>query len=886
MVKYAVVDLETSGPSIDRGDKIIQIGIVVCQDGEITDRYNQLVNPHLSLSRTISRLTGIYDHMLVSQPSFDQVAGQVYQMLEGAVFVAHNINFDYKFLSTSLKKAGYPPLKNPGIDTVQLARVLYPQAQSYKLADISETIGYQLDQAHSAYEDALATAHLLLAMQTKVAHWPASLMTHIRPFLPFLIRETGAYLSSWWADNHDQLASQKYQTVKGLCLSQQLFTGEIVPDTSRARPVLRPGQQHMLTDMVDFINQDQGADIAFVNAPSGLGKSLAYLLACDQAVVGRKLISTATIMLQEQLVNQSLPALVNYQGLPVRITVLKAAHHYIDLNHFLGYHQELMANTKRINKKQALTHLAVLVWLSETTTGDLSELNRGLIYDDYWQTMRQLDCQPASITDWGPYAFYDQAWQLAKNADYVITNHAFCLNHQADLQALDLAITVFDESHNLPDMFFQANSYRQSLADLIKSLDEIQAGLLSLADDLVSQSNTVKAFGLMRQASLLVDRIQVHLDQAELDLKGNFQAKHYYMNQPESHFYLSSDQITTSNWWTDMQEAHRLLADLTELLTKLDQLIDESPIVNWLSWLTDLTKPVNLAEYFLILSCQQEDDQLDFCFNCYLKSSNQSLARFIQSFNHKKLLVSATNNILANDDYIETKFGLPHYQQLTYPAYFNYQKQVSAFLLTDRPSIDKMSEGQAAAYIVDLLTQVWQPPILKIQVFFQSYSLLDRVYHGLDERLAASDMADVFAQHPRSSKQKLRRQYDEASRAILLSSSSFSQGVHLASGQDLMIITRLPFRSPNDVFELAKADLAKQQQQNYFNDYALPEMLVRLRQLLGRALTSLDDHTYMISLDHRIIDSSYHKQVQASLPENMTFVPITLESFLNQVYNL
>lgn len=98
--RYAIVDLEATGTGSDA--KIIQVGIVIVQDGRVLQTYEQDVNPHEDLTPQIQLLTGISNKRLRKAPDFSQVAEEIYRLIEDAVFVAHNVKFDGNLLAENL----------------------------------------------------------------------------------------------------------------------------------------------------------------------------------------------------------------------------------------------------------------------------------------------------------------------------------------------------------------------------------------------------------------------------------------------------------------------------------------------------------------------------------------------------------------------------------------------------------------------------------------------------------------------------------------------------------------------------------------------------------------------------------------------------------------
>src|SRR5580704_11360199 len=156
---YAIVDIETTG-SFAAGNGITEIGIVIHDGVKVLDFYESLVNPLTPIPYFIQRLTGINNSMVANAPSFPEIAGQVFDLLQDKIFVAHNVNFDYSFVKHHLQSAGYE-LDTKKLCTVRLARKVIPGMASYSLGKLTHQLGINHANAHRAGGDALATADLL-----------------------------------------------------------------------------------------------------------------------------------------------------------------------------------------------------------------------------------------------------------------------------------------------------------------------------------------------------------------------------------------------------------------------------------------------------------------------------------------------------------------------------------------------------------------------------------------------------------------------------------------------------------------------------------------------------------------------------------------------------
>ena len=104
-MEYAVVDIETTGSQY-AADSITEIGIVITDGVKEIDRYETLVNPQARIPSFIVRLTGISEEMVADAPVFADVAKDIHSFLDGRVFVAHNVNFDYKIVKSHMEKVG------------------------------------------------------------------------------------------------------------------------------------------------------------------------------------------------------------------------------------------------------------------------------------------------------------------------------------------------------------------------------------------------------------------------------------------------------------------------------------------------------------------------------------------------------------------------------------------------------------------------------------------------------------------------------------------------------------------------------------------------------------------------------------------------------------
>ncbi|HEX9514520.1 MAG TPA: exonuclease domain-containing protein [Puia sp.] len=155
---YAIVDIETTG-GYAANNAITEVAIVLHDGNREVKRYESLIDPVITIPRYVQALTGITDEMVAGAPSFEEIAPILYEWLQGNIFVAHNVNFDYSFLNHQLKACGLD-LDCKKLCTIRLSRKVFPGAPSYGLGKICDHLGIPIPNRHRAGGDADATVLL------------------------------------------------------------------------------------------------------------------------------------------------------------------------------------------------------------------------------------------------------------------------------------------------------------------------------------------------------------------------------------------------------------------------------------------------------------------------------------------------------------------------------------------------------------------------------------------------------------------------------------------------------------------------------------------------------------------------------------------------------
>lgn len=162
---YVVVDVETTGGR-PPADRVTEIGAVKVQNGQVIGEWSSLINPEKAIPAFITSLTGISNDIVEDAPLFSDIAEEFSEFLDEAVFVAHNVNFDYGFIASEFRRAGYE-FKMPKLCTCTSMRRYYPGHASYGLAAMTKEHSIELSEHHRALCDARAAAKLLILVNKK-----------------------------------------------------------------------------------------------------------------------------------------------------------------------------------------------------------------------------------------------------------------------------------------------------------------------------------------------------------------------------------------------------------------------------------------------------------------------------------------------------------------------------------------------------------------------------------------------------------------------------------------------------------------------------------------------------------------------------------------------
>ncbi|QKY69188.1 ATP-dependent DNA helicase DinG [Lentibacillus sp. CBA3610] len=919
--KYVVIDLETTGHAPVSPDKIIEVGIVIIENNEITGEFSTFLNPNREIPPFITNLTGISDQDVSDAPSFQDKAAEIASLFANGYLVAHNVPFDLGFLNGELAAAGFFELKNPVIDTVELARILYPQAPGFKLGQLADYLEIAHDEPHRAITDAHMTAKMLLLQLRKLRSLPYETITHMLSLESGLKSDLYALLSEQQQalafstdtdenmDIHRGLAIKKTSNDKPEKQHVETSFGSYLDAIYEAGGTLeqqmanyekRSGQREMSETVFDAF---QSKNHALIEAETGTGKSLAYLLpAIYEAVTANKkiVISTYTTQLQSQLLDEEVPLIRELVSFPFNVALLKGKQHYISLEKF----ERELASDQTDNYDITLTKAMILVWLTETETGDVDEIqlpSSGYIFYRQISTDSENAFDPSS--PWFSRSYYQKARRKAQHADILITNHAL------------LCTDMFNDYQLLP-------SYDKAIIDEAHHLEETASKHYGLTLNYVFIQNTLTQIGAVNDGNWLDKLLK---DQPSNDEDGFSEAewdhifentKHeiddlfrtlfqYVVEQKQKSKRLSDigrvqyrfdeNKEDPEKWSVITEMVNRLtfyFRDLIHLLSSLkQQLVTVKPDDN--HYVDEVTEHMasfqsiidRLEQLFLMDTDNAvkwiEMEAYGAKNAVYLYSEPTDISTLLANdfFKQKDsiILTSATLSIRNSFSFSQKRLGLSSENLITakISSPFSYEEQVQLMIPNDFPDVRNDALDDFIHATCEAIISLARITDGRMLVLFTSYDMLRKSYYLLRETIDINKYMLIAQGISTGSRSRLKKNFQTFDQSILLGTSSFWEGVDIP-GQDLscLMIVRLPFQPPNHPVYEARSNAFKHEGKNAFFELALPNAVIRFKQGFGRLIRSGSDRGIVFVCDTRIKKARYGKYFTESIPS----VPITHES--------
>lgn len=900
---FVVLDLETSGIDPKRDD-IIEVALVRYEEGKEVARYDDLIKIGTKLPEIITVITGITDKDLEEQgKEREEVLAEVARVVKGAYIVAHNSAFDVGFL-----RAKGVRLEILGVlDTIPLAQILIPEAASYSLESLTADLDISHEHKHRAMGDVEATLDLFKYLWKKAGSIPKFTLTEIREFLPCANWDAGVFFEELkstttkpktiTADEVEEMLQTSDGVQRPLELDEIFGEGGAL---YKAMPDCEPRPQQVDMSQNVLAAFQQGYHL-ICEAPTGIGKSLAYLAAAANIAIANKskvVISTNTINLQEQLFLKDVPLLqslykeaTGHHG--VKAALLKGRSHYLCLRRLAEFKRR-----PRFTQTEIILLIKILVWQAWTLGDDSSSihLNReeNLIWD-FELSADQKFCTPQKCKAYGN-CYLHEARKKAEDADIIIVNHALlCADLESEGSLLpEYQYLVVDEAHHFEETATKAfgiEMKQESLAIPIKtiknhledlkrrftgtlftnnqafnSIDSILDAVPDLQQTLENFFSVVVLFvsrnvpdsGFIEH--LLVDKV-VGASEEWINLGQSFNDVHQQIIHwlSELRKFAQALELAESKDFPDQsdftdelfQEIQILGEELGHVHEFFENEVDSGKLMRWIS--SDIDGAITMYMAPLLLGEELKTKLYDVKKSIVFTSATLGVR-----------LVSRDETEQHPFTYVRQMLGLDErFEELILPSPFNFETQAYVILPTDlRPVQAKDSLGQVGDFFTKFIRKVGG----SMMGLFTSHGALEHVYLHLMHQFTSKD-PKVLAQRISGGRAKVMKAYlNDPKHSVLLGTNSFWEGVDIrGDALTSLVIHKLPFDVPNDPMFKARRELFG----NPFMEYQVPRAVLRFRQGFGRLIRSKKDYGALVVLDSRVLGMEYGKMFLDALPKGV-----------------
>lgn len=909
---FVICDLETTGlnPFVDR---IIEIGLVRLEDGQISSKFHTLVNPNQPLNMKIKRLTGLDDQVLAGAPVLSEVLPEALNFINDSAIAGHNVDFDLGFLAAARGE----PLRNPSYDTLELARLVVPDSNSFRLSALCRSFDIELRAGHRALDDAIATARLLTVLIQKFWEIDLNVLTLLTRLLAEARSKWHGFAGEvvkellkvfpdkkisanpyWRKDDtvNEETKPRDKQNEKERHLLDPAYLASLVGKEGALLKAIssyeyRPQQEAMVREVVMAFNEEK---YLMLEAGTGVGKSMAYLIpAVLWSLKNRErvLVATNTINLQEQLWIKDIPVLAKVINRRFRASLAKGRQNYICMRRWFN------AINSSHQPEEAAFFARVLTWLALTKSGDRTELNTVPGEGEYWLNICG-DAESCLGTKcrYRMDCFVNKARKAVEEADLVITNHSLLFldirNENRVLPAY--GPLIIDEAHHLED---SATSHlgRQVTQSLVNRWLSITGKALSKLAEITPPGDREHWEQVLRSA------LQIRLETVEnarlfFQTLGGLAANKLNSSDINYKSYRSTLRLPVSDneYRTAMsigEELIKLLRILSDTVQKLSEIMDLWSISAevWTEQARDLLQITQSGlaltdELFFILESADEEfvywADIEFFTGGALKHCSLLAApinvgemlykRFYKNKN-TVVFTSATLSVNGTFDHFIERAGLDYLPagrlaEAHFDSPFIYERQALLCINRELPVQGEVAADLYLEKLEDVITKLVSVTHGKTLVLFTSHRILRETYNRLKPKLESMDIY-LLGHGIDGSRTRILEEFRSSERAVLFGASSFWEGVDVP-GEALtcVVMVKLPFWSPKvPVIEARLEDLARKERDG-FKTFSVPQAVIRFKQGFGRLIRSGSDRGCVVVLDARILEKSYGRQFLGSLP--------------------
>ena len=951
--ELVAVDIETTGLSPEK-DEIIELGAVYFREGKIVEEFSSLVRPRKKLPFAIVQLTGITEEMLSSAPRLEEVLPGFLDFVGDKFLLCHNAAFDLGFLEAALGRK----ISNPVLDTLELARLAFPLAKSFRLEYLAKWLQLPMGRMHRAVEDARITLALFEAVEAAMKRYDSFFLYRLQHAAYTVNPHLGSYLAYLAGSRaHSRIAESR--TAEGSSEDNEAFAdfaegeaavndglqdfGGVLPEAALEKIFLpggvcaqvftdyeyRPQQVAMLREVARAFNEEK---CLLVEAGTGTGKSLAYLvpaIAWALSARERVAVSTHTITLQEQLLEQDIPiaqkilAAAAEPGGPLefflkpeqvtafKVALLKGRNNYLCLRKWAAVEAEI----RDFEPELQMFFLRLICWLKATASGDRSELNIGEGQHGWQMVASDAESCLGKQCRWHERCFFMRARRRAEKADLLVVNHALLA---ADIKAEKQLLPRFerlivDEAHHLENVFCEhlgcEAKYRSSL-EMLSSLYRFSAGgRTGILPSLLNRLRGTAGWNLLPEKNDWERELQCAeqaVKEAESAIKRLFTVLKEIAERwapPDNGYLRRYFRLRPAHrnleWWQDLQLAlHELISRLEMMvfwlekadsfLEKLEEMGGPPESSRWAADRCNIQSAVEwgkkmkeIFSFFLQMDKENwvywvETEPRMGGFDCALKANPVEAADFLREHLFSPLrtavLSSATLTVGESFEYYLERVGLNAktldrtLAALKLDSPFAYEEQVLLCVPGFLPNPADVSEEEYARAIAPALMEIITLIGGRTLVLFTSHRLLRETYFLLKAALEEKNIT-LLGHNIDGNFSRLLGEFKATPGAVVFGSYSFWEGIDVP-GEELscVAIVKLPFASPAFPIMEARMEAVANKQRSGFYHYLVPEAVLRFKQGFGRLIRTKNDRGVVIVFDRRIIEKRYGKKFLKSLP--------------------
>ncbi|MDQ3043143.1 MAG: ATP-dependent DNA helicase [Acidobacteriota bacterium] len=591
-----------------------------------------------------------------------------------------------------------------------------------------------------------------------------------------------------------------------------------------------------------------------VEAGTGTGKTLAYLVPAIAAALGQKkriIISTGTKNLQEQLMEKDIPFLQKVMPKKFTAAYMKGRSNYACLYRIAkAENQPILEGLDEMDYFEEVRH-----WARESQTGDRAELVNLPENLSFWGRInaKSETCLGQKCPDFEP-CFVTRMRARAEEADIVIVNHHLFF---ADLNIRgneygrvlpDYSAVIFDEAHLIEDIAadyfgFQVSTFQ--IDELVRDSEN-----LPITDAIVTRDLTKLAARIIGLADQFWTRF----------IQGRGQDGRFPL-LPNAFAQKVRDEIQP----TPLGEAYFALDSALE---RLENAIDVH--AEKMTEAESLVRRVRQTRFDLDFVCSQAEKNYVYWIEkrgrgMFLRASPIDVSTLLQEKLFDKLetvvMTSATLSSNGKFDFIKDRLGLDNSKTDTMlaPSSFDYQKQAIIYLPKAMPEPRAPEFNQIAASEIIKLLNVTNG---RAFVLSTSLSSMNALYELVSMRVNFPCLVQGSM-----SKAGILGRFRTTPNAVLFATSSFWQGVDVQGEQlSCVIIDKLPFAVPTDPIVAARTRFIDDNGGKSFFDYSVPNAVIALKQGIGRLIRSSTDKGVIAILDSRLRTKGYGKDFLNSLP--------------------